>query len=163
MSQDEIISRWGLAGVFALCFLSATLLPGVSEVGLAALAASGAFRPWPLVWAASAGNWLGGMATYATGWLLGLGKLAEWFGISAESVSGVEAWVETYGAWCGLLVWTPVIGDPLAAALGMAHSPVAATCALMLIGKAARYLIIIFVADRLSGWLKERHKAQAHK
>ena len=158
MTQNELITRWGLAGIFGLCFLSAPLLPGFSEVGLAALAASGTFRPWSLVISASVGNWLGGVATYATGWALGISKLADWFGLSAESINGVSAWVESYGAWCGLLVWAPVVGDPLAAALGLAHSPAVATCLLMLAGKALRYIAIVFIADKLSAAIKRRHK-----
>ena len=154
MTQNEIITRWGLAGIFGLCFLSATLLPGFSEVGLAALAASGTFRPWPLVISASVGNWLGGVAA------LCISKMAEWCGLSAESINGVSAWVESYGAWCGLLVWAPVVGDPLAAALGLAHSPAVATCLLMLAGKALRYIAIVFIADKLSAAIKRRHKTQ---
>lgn len=154
MDVQSVIKRWGLLGIFALSLLSATLLPGFSEVGLAALAVSGVFRPWSLVVSASAGNWMGGVVTYAMGWALGLETLADWFGISAESVASVEAWVEAYGAWCGLLVWAPVVGDPLAAALGLAHSPVAGTLTLMLIGKAARYIFIVFISDRVSEAIK---------
>ncbi len=156
IDQQSVIARWGLAGIFALCFLSATLLPGFSEVGLAALAAAGAYKTWTLVWTASVGNWLGGVATYATGWWLGIERCSEWMCISAESVSAVQSWVETYGAWCGLLVWTPVIGDPLAAALGLAHSPIFGTLTLMFVGKTIRYIIIIMVMDRLSQWIKSR-------
>ena len=160
INQEAIIARWGLVGIFALCLLSATLLPGFSEVGLAALAAGGVYRAWTLVGVASLGNWLGGVITYATGWWLGMEKLVDWFGISAESVAGVETWVESYGALCGLLVWTPVVGDPLAAALGLAHSPVVGTCLLMFIGKALRYICIVFVVDKVATFIKER---QTHK
>lgn len=158
LDQKKIIERWGLAGIFVLSFLSATLLPGFSEVGLAALAASGAFGAWSLVTVASVGNWLGGVVTYATGWILGMDKLAEWFGISAESMAGAEAWVEAYGAWCGLAVWMPVVGDPLAAALGLAHAPAVGTCAGMLVGKAARYILIVFVIDKVANIIRERRK-----
>lgn len=154
MDKNAIVNRWGLWGIFVLSLLSATLLPGFSEVGLAALAASGAFGAWSLVAFASVGNWLGGVVTYACGWLLGLDALCEWLGFSVESIEGVRAWVESYGAWCGLLVWTPVFGDPLAAALGLAHSPAFGTLALMFVGKAARYIIIVFVADRASAAIK---------
>lgn len=156
IDQQSVIARWGLAGIFALCFLSATLLPGFSEVGLAALVAAGAYRAWTLVWTASVGNWLGGVATYAIGWWLGMDKIIDWLGMSAESVCAVQAWVETYGAWCGLLVWMPVIGDPVAAALGIAHSPIFGTLALMFVGKAVRYIIIVLVMDRVSQWIKSR-------
>lgn len=142
-----LVDRWGLWGIFLLSFLSATLLPGVSEVGLTGLVASGRFRPWPLIWAASAGNFLGGVVTYFMGWALGIDALAEWLDISAESVAAAKVWVDAYGAWCGFLIWTPVIGDPLAAALGIAHSPIVGTFVTMFIGKAARYVFIVFLAD----------------
>lgn len=147
LSQQAIVSRWGLWGIFLLSLLSATLLPGFSEAGLVALVASGRFRPWSLVLYASAGNWIGGAITYGMGWALGMSLTSEWTGISVESIDGVRAWVESYGAWCGLLVWVPVIGDPIAAALGLAHSPVVGTLVLMLVGKAARYICVVFASD----------------
>lgn len=158
-----LVDRWGLWGIFLLSFLSATLLPGVSEVGLAGLVASGRFRPWPLIWSASVGNFLGGVVTYFMGWALGMDALAEWLGISAESVEGVRDWVEDYGAWCGLLIWTPVFGDPLAAALGLAHSPIVGTFTAMFIGKAARYVFIVFLADWVTVKIKEFVRARKER
>lgn len=160
LNQQAIVDRWGLWGIFLLSLLSATLLPGFSEVGLVALVASGRFRPWSLIWYASAGNWIGGVITYGMGWTLSMGLEAEWAtGVSMEEIEGVRAWVESYGAWCGLLVWVPVIGDPIAAALGFAHSPVAGTLSLMLVGKAARYVCVVFASDGVVATVKRALKA----
>lgn len=157
-----IVDRWGLWGVGLVCLLSATLLPGVSEVGLAALAAGGFFRPWRLIAFASVGNWLGGVVTFGMGWALGLGAWIESFGISAESVAAAREWFGAVGTWGGLLVWLPVIGDPLAAVLGMAHSPVAWTLALMIAGKALRYIVIVFASDGASRAIKKALRAKSN-
>lgn len=163
LNQQAVVDRWGLWGIFLLSLLSATLLPGFSEVGLVALVASGRFRPWSLVWYASAGNWIGGVITYGMGWALGMGLAAGWTSVSMDDIESVRAWVESYGAWCGLLVWAPVIGDPLAAALGFAHSPVAGTLGLMLVGKAARYVCVVFASDGVATTIKKRIIANKRK
>ena len=163
-NQQAIVDRWGLWGIFFLSLLSATLLPGFSEVGLVALVASGRFRPWSLIGYATAGNWIGGVITYGMGWALGMGLAAEWTGgVSMDDIEGVRSWVESYGAWCGLLVWVPVIGDPLAAALGFAHSPVVGTLGLMLVGKAARYVCVVFASDGVVTAIREGVNARKRK
>lgn len=64
-------------------------------------------------------------------------------GVSGGDVPGfVSEWVRDYGSLCGLLAWAPGVGDFLALGLGIAKAPVAATCATMLVGKAARYAVL---------------------
>lgn len=122
--------------------MSATLLPGVSEVGLGALVVSQRFRPVPLLLWAALPNWLGGMVTYWMGYAVDFTVWSSWLGIDAEEVGEATHWVRDYGAWAGLLVWVPVIGDPIAAALGIFHAQPVITALTMLLGKAARYAIV---------------------
>ncbi len=146
MDANKIIDRWGLAGIFALSFLSATLLPGVSEIGLAALVVSRRFKAWQLILWATLGNWLGSVFTFGTGYILGGERLTEWFDIEADDIADAQSWVAKYGAWAGLFVWVPVIGDPIAACLGLIQAPVVLTCFAMLVGKFVRYSVIVLAA-----------------
>ena len=56
-----------LASLFASSFLSATLLPGNSEVVLVAMLLSGVSQPWLLVVIATMGNSLGGLTNVILG------------------------------------------------------------------------------------------------
>ncbi len=60
----DVFTLWAL---FFSAFLASTLLPGGSEVVLAALAYQGQDDPWTLLLVATAGNTLGGMSTWAVG------------------------------------------------------------------------------------------------
>lgn len=157
------VERWGLAGVFAVCFLSSTLLPGVSEAAIVGMAAGGAFRAAPLLVVASVGNWLGSVFTFASGWL-GSEWLMGVLGVSGGDVPDfVSEWVRDYGSLCGLLAWAPGFGDFLALGLGIAKTPVVATCATMLVGKAARYAVLFrataAIAKTARGlWRRKREK-----
>lgn len=123
----------GLAALFLSSFLSATLLPGGSEIVLAGILT---LRPEQLTTAlvlATIGNTLGGMSTW------GLARL-----LPRRADTTRLAWVRHHGAPVLLLSWAPVIGDALCAAagwLGLSWLP----CLLwMAAGKLLRYAVIAF-------------------
>lgn len=95
-----------LLSLFASSFLSATLLPGNSEVVLVALLVSGASHPWVLVLTATMGNSLGGLTNVILGRFFPLRKTSRW----QEKATG---WLRRYGAVTLLLSWMPVVGDLL--------------------------------------------------
>ena len=95
-----------LASLFASSFLSATLLPGNSEVVLVAMLLSGVSQPWLLVVIATMGNSLGGATNVILGRFFPLRKTSRW----QEKAVG---WLRRYGAATLLLSWMPVIGDLL--------------------------------------------------
>lgn len=95
-----------LASLFASSFLSATILPGNSEVVLVAMLLSGVSQPWLLVLIATMGNSLGGLTNVILGRFFPLRKKSRW----QEKAVG---WLKRYGAATLLLSWMPVIGDLL--------------------------------------------------
>lgn len=95
-----------LASLFASSFLSATLLPGNSEVVLVAMLLSGVSQPWLLVLIATMGNSLGGLTNVILGRFFPLREKSRW----QEKAVG---WLKRYGAATLLLSWMPVIGDLL--------------------------------------------------
>jgi membrane protein YqaA with SNARE-associated domain len=135
-------SEWGLWGLFLASFLAATVLPFSSEALLAAMA----LGPWSdgsLLAAAALGNWLGGLSSYALGRLGDPDRIARW--LHADPAKA-EAWkdrIAHHGAWAALLCWLPVVGDPIAIALGLMRARLLPTALLMLAGKAARYAVLL--------------------
>lgn len=95
-----------LLSLFASSFLSATLLPGNSEVVLIAMLLAGLSHPWVLVLTATMGNSLGGLTNVILGRFFPLRKTSRW----QEKATG---WLKRYGAVTLLLSWMPVVGDLL--------------------------------------------------
>ena len=127
MSSDA-----ALAGLFVSAFLSSTLLPGSSEIAMAALLTQWQSMFWPAILVATAGNTLGGLTSYALGRLLPQPKTAP----------RALALAKRYGVAALLLSWLPLIGDALCVASGwLRHGLVAATLA-MAAGKFARYVVL---------------------
>jgi membrane protein YqaA with SNARE-associated domain len=140
----------GLPGLFLAAFVAATILPFSSEAVLAAMA----LGPWSsfALWAAaSLGNWLGGMSSYGLGRLGDLRSLARWTGADPSRALAWQERARPYGAWAALLCWLPVVGDPIAIALGLMRSHLWGTALLMLLGKAARYAVVLAMMRGLWG------------
>ncbi len=122
--MSEALSLFSL---FASSFLSATLLPGNSEVVLVAMLLSGISHPWVLVLTATMGNSLGGLTNVILGRFFPLRKTSRW----QEKATG---WLIRYGAVTLLLSWMPVVGDLLCLLAGwmrISWGPVIFFCALV--------------------------------
>jgi membrane protein YqaA with SNARE-associated domain len=127
---------WGaLAGLFTSSFVSATILPGNSELVLGAIVAASPDQRWTAVAVATVGNTLGGMTTW------GLGRA-----LPADGGRKLEpravALARRYGAWTLLLSWVPLLGDALCVASGWLRHDWRAAAALIAVGKLARYVAI---------------------
>jgi len=125
----------GLAGLAVSAFLSATLLPGNSEIVLVALLHQAPGLKWPAVAVASVANTLGGLTSYAIGRLF-----------PQPAPGRAMAWLQRYGPPALLLSWVPVIGDGLCVAAGWLRQNVAAVALFIAAGKGARYVALV------AGW-----------
>jgi membrane protein YqaA with SNARE-associated domain len=123
----------GLAGLFVSAFVSATVLPGNSEIVLAAFLKAFPARAAAAIAIATVGNTLGGLTTYFLGRLVPQGRVPE---------GRALAWVRRFGALALLLSWLPVIGDAMCAAAGWLRIPWWAAAVAMAAGKLARYLAL---------------------
>ncbi|SUG31868.1 membrane protein [Salmonella enterica subsp. arizonae] len=124
-----------LLSLFASSFLSATLLPGNSEVVLVAMMVSGVSHPWILVLTATMGNSLGGVTNVILGRFFPLRKTSRW----QEKAAG---WLKRYGAATLLLSWMPIIGDLLCLLAGWMRIPWGRTIFFLCLGKALRYVAL---------------------
>jgi membrane protein YqaA with SNARE-associated domain len=138
------LTDWGYFGMFLAGLLAGTVIPFSSEVVLVGLLAMG-FNPIPLLIVASIGNWIGGMTTYWVGLQGRTDWLAKYFGVSKEKLLNFEVRLNKWGAYWALLSWVPIAGNMITAALGFFKVPAMPVAIYMMIGKVARYGIIIYL------------------
>nr|WP_238483575.1 YqaA family protein [Rahnella perminowiae] len=134
-----------LASLFGSSFLSATLLPGNSEVLLVALLSAGSAMPAALVLSASVGNTLGGITNVIIGRFLPQLKPQRGLNIA-------RGWLKRFGPPALLLSWLPVMGDVLCVLAGWLRMPWGPVVFFMLIGKAVRYILLTFVTLEGLSW-----------
>ena len=138
-------SALALASLFGSSFLSATLLPGNSEVLLMALLSAGSAMPAALVLSATVGNTLGGITNVIIGRFLPQLK-------PQRGSQLAQGWLKRFGSAALLLSWLPVIGDVLCVLAGWLRMPWGPVVFFMLIGKAVRYIILTFVTLQGLSW-----------
>ncbi|KAF0812571.1 Inner membrane protein YqaA [Andreprevotia sp. IGB-42] len=117
--------------MFASAFLSATLLPGNSEVALAAYLIKWPQQLWPALLVATAGNSLGGLVTV-------------WLGrrIPPAETPRKVALLQRWGPVILLATWLPVVGDALCIAAGWLRWPWRRIWLWLVLGKFSRYAVI---------------------
>lgn len=140
-----MISAVALASLFGSSFLSATLLPGNSEVLLVALLSAGSAMPAALVLSASVGNTLGGITNVIIGRFLPQLK-------PQRGLHVAQGWLKRFGPAALLLSWVPVIGDVLCVLAGWLRMPWGPVVFFMFIGKAVRYVLITVVTLQGLSW-----------
>ena len=141
MSKVTMIGdEYSLIGLFLSAFLSSTLLPGSSELVFVFLATRGDLPTWSLLATATAGNTLGGMSSWALGWLIGW-----WYPLHEFTKPAHHLAVERIRKWGSpvlLLSWVPVIGDPLCIAAGWLRMGWVRALLCIGIGKGCRYVVL---------------------
>lgn len=134
-----------LAGVFAIAFVAATILPAQSEAALVGLLVLGKQPPVLLVIVATIGNVLGSV----TNWLLGRWvehyRHRRWFPVSEQALDRATGWYRRRGRWSLLLSWAPIGGDALTVAAGVLREPFWSFLLLVTIAKAGRYMVLTVI------------------
>ena len=121
----------GLWGLFISAFVSATILPGNSEIVMVAVLAKFPNLFWETIVVATIGNTMGGMTSYAIGRV-----------VPNKVERKALGWMRRYGEWALLLSWVPVIDDALCVAAGWLRINPWLALVMLAIGKCARYLVI---------------------
>ncbi len=136
-----------VTSLFVSAFLSATLLPGSSEVMLAGILAAGKVSTGLAIGAATAGNTLGSCVNWGLGRFFAHWRGHKWFPVADESYARYSDWYNRWGLWSLLLSWMPVIGDPLTVLAGVARTPLPVFVIIVLVAKALRYLVVAGVVQ----------------
>lgn len=137
-SVEDLFS---LAGLFAIAFVAATILPAQSEAALVALLALGQQSPAMLVVVATIGNVLGSVTNWLFGRWIAHYRDRRWFPVSEQALDRATGWYQRWGRWSLLLSWAPLGGDALTVAAGVLREPFWSFL-LVTIAKAARYIVL---------------------
>ena len=131
------LPEYGLATVFLVSFISATLIPLGSEPVVYGLIRLNPEMFWPVILVATVGNTLGG----AVDWWIGYGahQVADKYSHSSHHTRALD-WLKKLGPKACLLAWLPLVGDPLCAVAGWLKMPFWPCLAYMAVGKFARYV-----------------------
>ena len=140
-------AEWQSWGLLVSAYSSATLLPGSSELALGALLHQAPERWLWWLLLAVVGYVLGSMTSWGMGYWLACYRPAHaWSGANHQRAF---AWLQRHGYWSLLLAWVPVVGDPLCLLAGWLRWSFWWSSLLILIGKTARYLLVILLSDLL--------------
>ena len=137
-------SPWAL---FVSALVSSTLLPGGSEALLVLQLDSAIYPVWLLLLAATSGNVLGLMITFAMGsWIA---KRYPLKALHKPHQQRAKRWLTQYGPLALLFAWLPLIGDPLCLLSGWLRMNFWLCMMLILAGKGARYLVLALGVSQL--------------
>lgn len=134
------LENLGLVGLFIGNLLAATIVPFSSDaLYIAALATLK--QPAVCFVVATIGNWLGSVITYYCGAFAQWSWIERWFKVDHQTLEKQKSRIDKYGVWLALLAWVPFIGDVFVIALGFYRTPIVTTTILLLVGKAARFVV----------------------
>lgn len=144
-------AEMGLWGLFFSAFLSATLLPGSSEVVMAAVITAQPSLAWTALFVALAGNLTGCLLSFGMGWAARQGY--ERFQSVKIDADGPQVQrLKRWGPPALVLSVLPLVGDALVLAAGWLRLNPAHSMAWIAVGKALRYLIVVLGMQGLLSW-----------
>lgn len=119
-------------------FLSATILPGTSEVLFVYLMSDG-LNPWIGWLVVAVGNILGAYLSF----FMGMGIRSFFFRNKPPSPNNAHSWLNRYGAVMLFWSWVPIFGDPLVIAAGAMRLPKLSCLFWIAVGKILRYGLLV--------------------
>jgi len=137
-----------ILALFFSSLIAATLFPLGSEVLLITLLTQG--NNAAVLWlVATLGNTLGSMINYALGYWASdyINKKYQ----DTKSWHQAQQAYNRYGSWSLLFAWLPIIGDPITLLAGLARTRFSLFIVLVLIGKGARYALLIALTQVATG------------
>jgi membrane protein YqaA with SNARE-associated domain len=140
--QSWMSAEMGLWGVFLSAFVSATVLPGSSEVVLTALITAYPEQAWPGFWVALAGNLLGCLLTFGMGHA-GREGYQRFQRVKVDLEQPNIRRLRRWGPPGLVLALLPLVGDALVLAAGWLKMPFWASLFWIAVGKGTRYLVLV--------------------
>lgn len=131
--------------LFLTALIAATLFPLSSEALLITLLYQK--HSWFLLWVcATLGNTLGSCVNWFLGYQCLHWQDKKWFPFKQEQLQRAQTQFQRYGLWSLLFAWLPIVGDPLTFFAGVMRVNFWKFLLLVLIGKSARYALIVAFA-----------------
>ena len=148
--QSWLSPQAGLWGLWLSAFLSATVLPGSSEVVMAALVTAFPHLAWWSFWVALSGNLLGALLTFGMGQASRLGY-ERFQRLRVDEQHPMVLRLRRVGPPALVLSVVPLVGDVMVLAAGWFRLPFWASLWWIAVGKAMRYALLLLA---LLGLLK---------
>lgn len=113
------------------------------------------FNFWLCIFSATLGNTLGGFTSYYIGYLGKWEWIEKYFGVKQEKIMSSKNYMDRYGSYLAIFTTLPIVGDPLAIALGFFRVHFWKMAFWMLVGKFIKYVLIAYLvvqgANAISG------------
>lgn len=139
----DILIEYGYWGMFVAAFIAGSVFPFSSEAVMAGLQLAG-LSPLPLLVWGTAGNVAGSMFNYGIGRLGRMEWIEKYLHVKREKVEQTRKWMESKGAWMGVLCFLPILGSVIAVTLGFMRANPLISLISITIGKLLRYAILIY-------------------
>lgn len=140
--QSWLSAEAGLWGLFASAFLSATILPGSSEVVMIGLITAYPALAWPAFAVALAGNVCGALLTFGMGYAARQGyerfQRVQWK-LDERQMQRLQR----FGPPALFLSFVPLAGDALVLAAGWLRLDLPRSVLWIALGKGFRYLLVV--------------------
>lgn len=144
------LADWGQLGLFISSFLAATFFPiGCEAIFIALLSSSNSFTDSSFhftVANATLGNTLGAVTTYLLGMYLPIERALGYLKIKPSRFQRVKGIVLNRSKIMALFAWLPILGDPIALALGHVRANIYSVVPMMAFGKYARFFTLGIIA-----------------
>ena len=144
---SEWLQTWlspsaGLWGLFLSAFLSATVLPGSSEVVMTALVTAYPELAWMALLVATCGNLTGAALTFGMG-LAGRQRYERFQRVRVDEDKPLIQKLRRLGPPALVLSILPLVGDALVLAAGWFRMPFWQCMLWIAVGKGCRYLLLV--------------------
>ena len=140
--QTWLNPQAGLLGVFVSALLSATVLPGSTELVLTAKLIAFPALTWPAFAVAVCGSAIGCALNFGMG-EAARGGYERFKHVKVDEEHSRVAWLRRWGPPVLVLSVVPLVGDALVLAAGWLKMPFWRSLLWIVLGKATRYLLLI--------------------
>lgn len=144
----EFLTTWGYWGMLIAAFIAGSFFPFSSEAVMLGLIAAG-LEPWQLMVYGTVGNILGSMFNYGVGRLGRPEWIERYLHVPPEQMERALRFMQGRGALMGVFAFLPVLGSAIAIGLGLMRANVALSFLSISVGKALRYMILVWGAGLL--------------
>ena len=131
--------------LFFSSLIAATIFQAGSEIILATLSSTENYSKILLLITATTGNVLGAVINWFIGYYVIKFQDKKWFPIKKNKIKKYSNIYQKWGILSLLFSWLPIIGDPLTVISGIFRTNILLFLILVTIGKAGRYLAILFI------------------
>lgn len=139
----DFLTNWGYWGMLVSAFLAGSFFPFSSEAVMVSLLAAG-LNPTLLIVYGTIGNVLGSLFNYGVGRMGRLDWIEKYLHVKKSSLDKAEKFMNGHGAWMGIFAFLPILGSAITILLGLMRANFLISTISITIGKALRYILLIY-------------------